>query len=103
MILIARCRVGKIAWHGRDGGQRLRAILPTAKIWFAPLPTLQTTVLNHDARVAQVLIAVDQVDLPHRDQPAAIRADEAMAVYLLDGLLPAAGTICPVDARPFGD
>ena len=28
-------------------------------------------------------------------------ADEAMAAYVIDGLLPAAGTICPVDARPF--
>jgi hypothetical protein len=28
-------------------------------------------------------------------------ADEAMAAYVIDGLLPAAGTICPVDAGPF--
>ena len=30
-------------------------------------------------------------------------ADEAMAAYFIDGLLPAADTICPVDARPFGN
>jgi hypothetical protein len=30
-------------------------------------------------------------------------ADEAMAAYLIDGQLPAVGTVCPEDAPPFGD
>ena len=40
---------------------------------------LRSTGLNHDARVAQVLIAVDQIDLPHLDEPAPVMLHEAMA------------------------
>src|SRR5262249_9126528 len=35
--------------------------------------------LEHDAGVAQVLVAVDQIDLPYLDQPALGALDEAVA------------------------
>jgi hypothetical protein len=30
-------------------------------------------------------------------------ADEAAAAYFIEGQLPAEGTVCPEDARPFGN
>src|SRR4051794_4756225 len=42
-------------------------------------PARISRMLDHDARIAQVLIAIDQVDLTHRDQPAAAVLNEAMA------------------------
>src|ERR1700730_6862809 len=35
--------------------------------------------LQHDAQIAQALVAFQQVDLLHGDQPAAVVADEAVA------------------------
>src|SRR4029453_2178601 len=43
------------------------------------LVAMSDTRSEYDAGIAQVLVAVDQVDLPHLDFPAVRRAHEAMA------------------------
>src|SRR5262245_21883311 len=43
------------------------------------LVAMSDTRSEHDAGIAQILIAIDQVDLPHLDFPVVCRAHEAMA------------------------
>src|SRR5262245_4863896 len=43
------------------------------------LVAISSTRSEHDARIAQILVVVDQVDQPHLDLPAVRRAHEAMA------------------------
>src|SRR6266700_317177 len=43
-----------------------------------PIPPDRNPLLENDARVAQVLVAVDEVDLPHLDFPARLRLHEAV-------------------------
>src|SRR5262249_49693493 len=43
------------------------------------LVAMSDTRSKHNAGIAKILVAVDQVDLPHLDLPAIRRAHEAMA------------------------
>src|SRR6516162_7550214 len=55
---------------------------------------------NDDAGVAQILIAVDQVDLPHSNQPALVFADEAVGAPAREKARPVNPELADQEIRP---
>src|SRR5262249_21643544 len=62
--------------------------------------TREGSALNHNAGVAQVLVAVDEIDLTHRDQPTALMPYETVATPTGQGARPVNAEFADQEVRP---